>query len=111
MRGIQPNLRAGSSYVEPERMCGLHRRAGAARRILVLVTSRRFPPPWTVEGISVAFKVCDRGPVLTICTASSITLAPRAMRIVGRDIRVPLVVLARLAGDVQAAVDISHFGT
>jgi hypothetical protein len=49
MRGIQPNLRASSSYVEPERMCGLHRRAGAARRILVLVTSRRFPPPWTVE--------------------------------------------------------------
>jgi hypothetical protein len=40
MRGIQPNLRASSSYVEPERMCGLHRRAGAARRILVLVTSR-----------------------------------------------------------------------
>jgi hypothetical protein len=66
MRGIQPNLRASSSYVEPERMCGLHRRDGAARRILVLVTSRRFPPPWTVEGISVAFKVCDRGPVLTI---------------------------------------------
>jgi hypothetical protein len=47
MRGIQPNLRASSSYVEPERMCGLHRRASAARRILVLVTSRRFPPPWT----------------------------------------------------------------
>jgi hypothetical protein len=43
--------------------------------------------------------------------ASSITLAPRAIRIVGRDIRVPLVVLARLARDVQAAVDISHFGT
>jgi hypothetical protein len=33
------------------------------------------------------------------------------VRIVGRDIRVPLVVLARLAGDVQAAVDNSHFGT
>ena len=43
--------------------------------------------------------------------ASSITLAARAMQIVGRDIRVPLIVLARLAGDVQAAVDISHFGT
>jgi hypothetical protein len=29
---------------------------------------------------------------------------------VGRDIRVPLVLLAWLARDVQAAVDISHFG-
>jgi hypothetical protein len=59
MRGIQPNLRASSSYVEPERMCGLHRRAGAARRILVLVTSCRFPPPWTVENIGAAFVVKD----------------------------------------------------
>jgi hypothetical protein len=42
MRGVQPNLRASSSYIEPERICGLLRRAGAARRILVLVTSRRF---------------------------------------------------------------------
>jgi hypothetical protein len=23
------------------------------------VTARRFPPPWTVEDIGVAFKVCD----------------------------------------------------
>ena len=40
-------------------MCGLHRRAGAARRILVLVTSCRFPPPWTVENIGAAFVVKD----------------------------------------------------
>jgi hypothetical protein len=40
-------------------MCGLHRRASAARRILVLVTSRRFPPPWTVEERAAAFAVCD----------------------------------------------------
>jgi hypothetical protein len=59
MRGIQPNLRASSSYVEPERMCGLHRRAGAARRILVLVTSRRFPPPWSVEEQNACFVVRD----------------------------------------------------
>jgi hypothetical protein len=59
MRGIQPNLRASSSYVEPERMCGLHRRAGAARRILVLVISRRFPPPWTAEVTPNCFIVRD----------------------------------------------------
>jgi hypothetical protein len=59
MRGVQPNLRASSSYVEPERMCGLHRRAGAARRILVLVTSRRFPPPRTVEESDACFVVTD----------------------------------------------------
>jgi hypothetical protein len=59
MRGIQPNLRASSSYVEPERMCGLHPRAGAACRILVLVTSRRFPPPWTVEEQDACFVVRD----------------------------------------------------
>jgi hypothetical protein len=51
MRGIQPKLRAGSSYIQPDRICGLHRRARAARRVLVLVTSRHFLPPWTIEEI------------------------------------------------------------
>jgi hypothetical protein len=59
MRGVQPNLRASSSYVEPERICSLHRRAGAARRILVLVTNRRFPPPWSVEELEACFVVRD----------------------------------------------------
>jgi hypothetical protein len=59
MWGVQPNLRASSSYVEPERICSLHRRAGAARRILVLVTNRRFPPPWSVEELEACFVVRD----------------------------------------------------
>jgi xanthine dehydrogenase molybdopterin-binding subunit B len=33
----------------------------------------------------------------------------KTIRIVGRDIRVPLVVMARLARDVQTAVDFAHF--
>jgi hypothetical protein len=43
-----------------------------------------------------------------VARVSAYARAP-AIRVVGRDIRVPFVVMARLAGDVQAAVDISHF--
>ena len=59
MRGVQPNLRASSSYVEPERICSLHRRAGAARCILVLVTSRRFRRPGLSRKSVACFVVTD----------------------------------------------------
>src|SRR5438874_13033196 len=55
------NLQDRSGTFKPAHRCLLRPCVGGGRDILVYLMSdaRRFPPPWSIEEIGVAFKVCD----------------------------------------------------
>jgi hypothetical protein len=59
LRGIMSNLRDRSGNVKLGRFCVLPSCFGGGRDILVLMTTRRFPPPWSVEEQAACFVVRD----------------------------------------------------
>jgi hypothetical protein len=61
LRSIASNIRTSSGYFEPKRVRSLQSHHFSVRPGVVLVTPRRFPPPWSVEDIGAAFVVRDHG--------------------------------------------------
>jgi hypothetical protein len=59
LRSSISDLGASSGYFEPERIRSLQPHHFSVCPAVVLVTIRRFPPPWTVEDIDAAFVVKD----------------------------------------------------
>jgi hypothetical protein len=60
LRSITSNLTATSGYFEPERFCSVQPHHFSDRPAVVLVTTRLFPPPWSVEELDACWVVKDR---------------------------------------------------